>query len=242
MTGRRTGASQLLLIGAGGFARETAEAVRAINLDRPTWDLLGFLDDDPALHGAEVDGLPVLGPIAAAARFVEARMVVCTGHPGNYFSRKRIVRALDLPASRYAKLIHPAAVVPRSARLGPGTVVMASVVLTTAVRVGAHVAIMPGVVLTHDDVIGDYVTFGAGVRLGGGATVLEGAYLGAGAMVREARTVGAWSLVGMGAVVTRDVPDAEVWAGVPARLLRRVEVPPDLSVPAAAGAGTGTRS
>jgi len=63
------------------------------------------------------------------------------------------------------------------------------------------------------------------VRLAGRVRVEEGAYVGSGALVREDRTIGAWALVGMGAVITKDVPAAEVWAGVPARFLRPVQVP-----------------
>ncbi len=55
----------LVLVGAGGFARETAEAVHAVNERRPTWRLLGFLDDSPERQDTLVDGLPVLGPIAS---------------------------------------------------------------------------------------------------------------------------------------------------------------------------------
>jgi sugar O-acyltransferase (sialic acid O-acetyltransferase NeuD family) len=212
---------QLLIVGAGGFGRETAEAVRAANAEQPTWDLLGFLDDDPALPGRELDGLPVLGPRADLDRFEDASLVVSVGNPGNYTARKRIVEQLALPSSRYATIVHPAAVVPPSARLGAGTVVLATAVATTGVWVGAHVVVMPGVVLTHDCRVDDYATLGAGVRLAGGVRVQEGAYLGAGALVREHRTVGRWALVGMGAVVTRDVPDEEVWTGVPAGFLRR---------------------
>ena len=57
-------------------------------------------------------------------------------------------------------------------------------------------------------------------------TVGEGAYIGAGALVRERCRIGAWALVGMGAGVTGDVPGGEVWAGLPARRLRRVTVLP----------------
>jgi sugar O-acyltransferase (sialic acid O-acetyltransferase NeuD family) len=212
---------QLLIVGAGGFGRETAEAVRAVNAERPTWDLLGFLDDDPSLQGRQFDGLPVLGPLAELARFGDASLVVSVGNPGNYVARKRIVGRLGLPPSRYATIVHPAAVLPPSARLGAGTVVLATVVATTGIWVGAHVVAMPGVVLTHECRVEDYVTLGAGVRLAGGVRVKEGAYLGAGALVREHRTVGPWALVGMGAVVTRDVPGGEVWAGVPAGYLRQ---------------------
>ncbi|MDQ3973179.1 MAG: acetyltransferase [Actinomycetota bacterium] len=217
----------LLLVGAGGFGREAAEVVRAINAERPTWDLLGFLDDGVELVGTQVDGVPVLGPLSAVERFPVAQVVVCTGHPGNYFTRKRLVRRLRLPASRYATLAHPTAVLPASAELGPGTVVLATAVATARVRIGAHVAIMPGVVLTHDDVVADYATLAAGARLAGRVRVGEGAYIGSGALVREDRSIGAWSLIGMGAVVTRDVPDCQVWVGVPARYLRAVSVPPD---------------
>jgi sugar O-acyltransferase (sialic acid O-acetyltransferase NeuD family) len=225
--------SQLLLIGAGGFARETAEVVHAINDLRMAWDLLGFLDDDPALHGLEKEGLPVLGPISSVRLYPEAYVVACTGSPRNNFSRKRIIRSLGLPPFRYATLVHPTAVVPRSARIGPGSVLLASVVLTAAVRVGSHVAMMPGVVLTHDNVVNDFVTFGAGAQLAGTVTIGEGAYIGAGSLIRENLSVGAWSLVGMGAVVTRSVPEGEVWAGVPARCLRSVQVPVDVLDPLA---------
>jgi len=218
----------LLIVGAGGFGREVVEAVRAINQETPTWELLGFLDDGPSLQGGEVDGVPVLGEAAAIERFPAAQVVVCTGHPGNYFSRKRLVRRLDLSSDRYATLVHPTAVLPPGAQLGPGTVLLATVVATTPVRIGAHVAVMPGVVFTHDDVVEDYVTMGAGVRLAGGVTIGEGAYVGSGAMVRERVTVGPWALVGMGAVVLHCVPPGEVWAGVPARVVRMVGVPADI--------------
>jgi sugar O-acyltransferase (sialic acid O-acetyltransferase NeuD family) len=211
----------LLLVGAGGFARETAELVRALCASgAASWDLLGYLDDAPGLAGRTVSGARVLGPVDAVHEHPDAAIVVCTGNPTNYTTRRAIVERLGLSRERYATLVHPAAVVPPSAVLGVGTVVHATTVLTVDVTVGDHVAIMPAVVLTHDDVVEDYVTIGAGARLAGGVRVERGAYVGSGASVRENLRVGAWSQIGMGAVVTRDVPPATVWAGVPARELR----------------------
>ena len=147
--------------------------------------------------------------------------MVCTGRPGDYTSRPRIVGALGLPPERYATIIHPSASVSGSSRVGPGTVVLAQTVLTAAVTVGSHVAIMPHVTLTHDDVVNDFATLASGVCLGGDVHVGRCAYIGAGALVREKRSIGPGALIGMGTTVTRDVPAHEVWAGVPARYLRQ---------------------
>ncbi len=211
----------LVVVGAGGFARETVEAVRAANAAGAGWQLAGYLDDDPALHGTVVDGVPVLGGIDALTGLPDTAVVVCTGRPGNYVSRPRIVAALGLPPERYATIIHPAASVSSTSRVGPGSVVLAQTVLTAAVTVGSHVAVMPHVTLTHGDVIGDFATVASGVCLGGDVRVGRCAYVGAGALVREQCSIGSCALVGMGAVVTRDIPPGEVWAGVPARYLRQ---------------------
>ncbi|MEU4732956.1 NeuD/PglB/VioB family sugar acetyltransferase [Streptomyces sp. NPDC023588] len=221
----------LLVVGAGGFARETAQAVRDVAAadvarGRPArWRLVGHLDDDPALHGRDVDGAVVLGGCELVHERAAARVVVCVGSPRDYAVRARLVRRLGLPAARYATVVHPTAVVSGSSTLGAGSVLLAHCVLTAAVRVGSHVAVMPQVVLTHDDAVGDFATLASGVRLGGGVRLGRGAYVGAGSLVREYARVGAWSLTGMGSTVLGDVPPGEVWAGSPARRLRAADGP-----------------
>ncbi len=219
----------LLVIGSGGFGRETVEAVRAINAAGGSWQILGYLDDDPELHGKVVDGVPVLGGVAEVSRYPGDLVVVCTGRPDNYLSRPRIVGALGLSPDRYATIIHPSASVSSSSKVGPGCVILAQTVLTASVNVGSHVAIMPHVTFTHDDTIGDFVTVASGACLGGGVRISAGAYIGSGALVREYRTIGSGALVGMGAVVAHDVPAHEVWAGVPARFVRKQRTDPNYS-------------
>ncbi|HZP49688.1 acetyltransferase [Actinocrinis sp.] len=218
-----TTTSELLIVGAGGFARETAQAVAAINAVRPTWRLHGFLDDDPLLHGRRVDGLPVIGGTDLVHSLPNAHVVVCVGNPRNYFTRARIVERLDLPADRYATIVHPSADLSADSVIGPGSVLLAQAVLTAAATVSAHVAVMPHAVLTHDVTVDDFATIASGVRFGGGVRVQRGAYLGSGALIREQVKIGAWSQVGMGSVVLQDVPDGQVWVGNPARKLRDIE-------------------
>lgn len=51
-------------------------------------------------------------------------------------------------------------------------------------------------------------------------TIKDGSDLGVGTIVLPGVTIGEGAIVGAGSVVTSDVPDYEVWAGVPARRLR----------------------
>lgn len=52
--------------------------------------------------------------------------------------------------------------------------------------------------------------------------IKEGAFIGAHTIILKGVTIGRHSVVGAGAVVTKDVPDNEVWAGNPARCIKKL--------------------
>lgn len=224
-----TAARPLLLVGAGGLAREVLGAVRALNTVSPAFDVLGMVDDDPARHGEIIDGVPVLGGSDTVHEHPDAQVVICTASTRNQASRRTISARLGIAADRYATVVHPFASVASGVEIGHGSVLLAFVAVTAPQRIGAHVVVMPHVTITHDDQISDHVTFAARVALAGSVSVGEAAYLGSGALVREGLSVGEHALVGMGAVVLEDVPPYEVWAGTPARRLRVLQQSDDLT-------------
>jgi FlaA1/EpsC-like NDP-sugar epimerase len=72
--GDEAGVAPILLLGAGDRARAALAAVRR----RPyAWIPVGFLDDNPALHGKDVDGVPVLGSIDLVYELPDAGLVAC---------------------------------------------------------------------------------------------------------------------------------------------------------------------
>jgi sugar O-acyltransferase (sialic acid O-acetyltransferase NeuD family) len=203
--------SDILLLAAGGLARETLSSIRQAGADRVT----GILDDAATLHGSTVGGVPVLGGTGLAAERPE-RLLLCAGSGATRLAMAARLAALGVGPGRYATHRHPSVVVGERCRVGSGSILLAGSVLTCDVRVGRHVVLMPRTVLTHDDELDDGVTCAAGVTLAGRVSVGARAYLGMQASVRQDLRVGADAVLGMGAVALRAVPDGAVWVGNPA--------------------------
>lgn len=53
--------------------------------------------------------------------------------------------------------------------------------------------------------------------------IKKGAFIGAGCYILKGVTIGQHSVIGAGSVVTKDVPDNEIWAGNPAKKIRSLE-------------------
>lgn len=51
----------------------------------------------------------------------------------------------------------------------------------------------------------------------------DGAFIGAHSIVLKGVTIGKKSVVGAGSVVTRDIPENEIWAGNPAKFIRKID-------------------
>lgn len=207
----------IVILGAGGLGREILALIEARNADREEWNVLGFLDADPTLSGSEVSGHRVLG--SDEWQSDDSVWFVCgIGDPR---VRCRTVKKFSARGSRFASLIHPDVAIPKSVRIGAGTVVMAGTRFTVDAKIGNHVTVYVNCSITHDVEIADFCIVAPGCNLSGGVVLEEGAQLGTGVSVLPRRRIGAWATIGAGSVVNRDVPANSIALGVPCRPMAR---------------------
>lgn len=198
---------QKVIVGAGGFAQETADVAEAAEID-----LAGFVvDAQYGMPGTLVNGYPILGDLIWLREQADTAAVVGIGLP---HQRWRIIERLEKSLSFYDRLkrplsfynvVHPSVCLSPHLRMGHGIVMCAGNILTTQVHVGDHVHVNMDCTVGHDTVIGDFVTMSPGVHLSGNVSVGKGAFLGTGAVVIEGIEIGAWSIVGAGAVITQNI-------------------------------------
>ncbi len=197
------------IAGAGGFGRETLDALRA-SPGAP--GDVEFLDDAPGR--AVVDGVPVRRPGEAGP----GTFVVAIAHPGARRRLAALLRARGLTAGR---VLHPRAALSPGAALGEGCIVLANAFVSTGTTLGTHVHVNYNATIGHDAVLGDFVTVLPGANVAGAVVLGAEVTMGSNACVLPGLRIGSSAMVGAGAVVTRDQPPGVVVAGVPARLLRR---------------------
>jgi acetyltransferase-like isoleucine patch superfamily enzyme len=77
-------------------------------------------------------------------------------------------------------------------------------------------------------VIGDDCEICAGVVVCGEVTIGDGVRVGGNSWIKPLVTIGAGAILGGGSVVTKDVPAHEVWAGNPARYMKKAWTHPDV--------------
>lgn len=211
---------RLVIIGAGGFGRETADVVEAINRSVPKrpWHLVGAVDDAISVENSErLEALriPHLGSMAdLMGRDERPRYVVGIGSPQ---VRRMLADRLDAAGFQATTLVHPNASIGSRCTLGKGSVVLAGARLTTNIRVGRHVHLNPNVTVGHDTVLEDFVSMNPASSVSGDCIVQSGSLIGVAAVVLNGLTVGAGAVVGGSACVVRDVPPAAVVKGAPAR-------------------------
>jgi sugar O-acyltransferase (sialic acid O-acetyltransferase NeuD family) len=209
----------LVIIGAGGFAREVAFLVEDINRSAPTWRLLGFIDADRARVGAMVGGYSVVGVEPDLER-MEVAAVIGIGTP-------RVVRHIvDALASRpnltFPNLVHPGTVWDQGrVALGQGNIVCAGNIFTTDIRVGSFNIFNLNSTWGHDVVVGSCCVFNPGLNISGSVTIGDDTLVGTGATILQGLSVGAGATIGAGAVVTKDVEAGTTVVGVPAKPLSR---------------------
>ncbi|WP_233234742.1 acetyltransferase [Bordetella sp. LUAb4] len=207
---------RLILVGGGAFARElinwTQDAMDAAG--KP--GVAGFLDVSPnALDGFSY-GVPWLGDIDDYVPQEGDRFVMAIGDP---VGKRTVARKLRAKGARFATIVHPTAIVARSAKLGEGVVVCPLSIVSADAQVGDLVAINSHCGIGHDVRIGDFSTLSGFIDLTGWVQVGEAVFFGSGARVLPKTKIGDEARIGAGAIIMRAVPAGVTMYAPPAKKL-----------------------
>lgn len=191
----------LIIVGAGGFGRELLQWVKDINSVTPTWNVLGFIDDNPeALKGYECD-YKVIGGISGCVPHDDVRYAMAVANPG---TKERISQEMRLRGAQFASIIHPTALISNYARIGEALVMYPNSVVTVNVAIGDFVTILSSGV-GHDATIGDYCTISSYCDVTGGVTLGRRVFMGSHVTITPGRRVGDDAFVAAGSVVMTNV-------------------------------------
>lgn len=207
----------LVIIGAGGFAREVAWLVEDCNAEKLQWNLRGFLDDDPQKHGLMLNGYPVLGGID----WLEShRSVVATLAIGSPFTREKVANRVSGLVSGFADLVHPEVRRSKFIEYGNGITICAGSIITTNIYLGDFLIANLDVTIGHDVRIGRFVTIAPGAHVSGNVTIEDLNDIGTGAVIIQGKKIGRGSVIGAGSVVVKDIPSNVTAVGVPAHPIK----------------------
>jgi len=204
--------SAIIIFGGGGHGKTVIDLIRSLG----TYRIVGVIDDGLP-PGSEVLGVPVLGGEKNLAEWIARGVhlaVNAVGGIGNPTVRIQVFEKMEKAGFSFPILVHPSAVVERSATLEPGVQVFAHTYIGSAARVGFGSVINVGAIVHHDCVLGRVVNLSPGATLAGNVHVGNYAQIGMLATVNLKISVGENARLGNGCTVKGDVPDGgRVWAG-----------------------------
>jgi sugar O-acyltransferase (sialic acid O-acetyltransferase NeuD family) len=213
---------RLVIIGAGGHGREIAEILREPLQQGKVPNLLGFVDETPALRHQVIDGLPVLGDWSWFEGVDRSEVsVICAS--GFSHTRKMMVERARASGLNFANAISHIAYLSPDAKIGEGIMICQHAIACRGTLIDDHAIINLGSIVGHDTKVGRYSTLNPGVNLAGNVSIGEGCYLGIGSSVIQRISIGSWTTVGAGAAVVKDLPENVTAVGVPARVIKRRE-------------------
>ena len=207
----------IAIFGAGGFGREVACLIKRINNQKPTWNFIGFFDDNEALKGTRNEYGEVLGGMSELNSWnKELSVAVGIGLPKGVYE---VIRRISNHHIDFPNLIDPTVIIADedNYELGKGNVFAANCMISIAVKVGDFNTFNNNTVLGHDDEIGSFNSFMPNVNVSGGVMIGDKNFLGVKSSVLQYLKIGNEVTVGGNSLIIRNTKDGYLYMGIPAK-------------------------
>lgn len=205
----------IAIYGAGGFGRETACLIRAINDVKIQWKIIGFFDDGQHKGSSNPYG-EILGGIDELNTWSKPlSIVMAIGTPATV---RKIAGQITNQNIKFPNIIAPDVLFldRGNTLLGQGNLIGFGSVVCCNVRIGNFNLLNFDVIIGHDTLIGDYNMFNPSVRIAGDIAIGNNNFFGVSSIVLQQKNIGNGTTISANSVVMRDTDDDAVYIGNPA--------------------------
>ena len=196
----------IVIIGAGDLGKEIVWLIEDINRIKPTYLILGFLDDDMTKRKKTFYGYDVLGSIGELEQLGEKKSFSAVIAIQDGSVRRRIVEE-HLAFIKWESIIHPTAMIASTSSVGIGSIVFPQVTVSVDTKLGAFNLLYIHATVCNDCRLGDWVSVMSGASVSEHAVVGEESFLAAGSCIYPHRRIGRKTKVAVEAVASRDYGD-----------------------------------
>ena len=209
---------KLILIGGGGHCKSVIDVVNSTG----DYYIHGILDISEK-KGVTILGNKIIGTDINIADFVEQGFAfhVSLGQVKAADSRKRIYEILiglnaDMPV-----ICSPNAYLSSDSHVGRGSIIMHQVLVNAGAQIGSNCIINNKALIEHDSVIGNHCHISTAAVINGDCVVGNECLIGSNSVLLQGTKISDKCLVGAGSVVTKEIVDANIYAGNPARVMKK---------------------
>ncbi|MEK5079736.1 NeuD/PglB/VioB family sugar acetyltransferase [Solibacillus sp. FSL W7-1436] len=209
--------NDIYIIGAGTYGEVMYELAVCMKLN-----VIGFFDEDVAKHGKYLMGREILGSFSSldSSTIKNKSFIVAVG---NNKSRLSIMESIMENNGNIPTLIHPSANISPSTEIGKGVYIHANVTVWTKASIGDYSILSPNVVIAHHTKVGKACLISTLSSIGASIELGNNVFVGMGSTIMTGiSNIGDNTIIGAGAVLVKNAEQDSVYAGVPARKIRKI--------------------
>jgi sugar O-acyltransferase (sialic acid O-acetyltransferase NeuD family) len=203
--------SEIIIIGAGGLAREI---VSWQNISGEKRNIIGCMDDfyDSSVENTSV--LNVIGKIDFNS-FSENQDAICA--IADCDRKQSLFEEAKLSRIKFIQYVHNTCLIGERTNVGEGLVLLPYGIISCDAEIGDLVFINNGSQIGHDVKIGNFTSIMANVDIGGGAKIGNNVFIGSNAVVLPGVIIPDNTRIGAGSVVLKSIRQVGTYFGNPAK-------------------------